>query len=159
VRDLEESEFFLGNVMKFRRVGQDGPVTRYAIGDGGYNRTIDLYHMPDTKQGTWTFAVGIPHHYALACANDAENKQYKDYVEGFGYTDVSEIKDRNYFHSTYTRTPAGVVQEVATSDIGFAIDEPADKLGHQLLLPPWFEDRRTEIVSALEPITVPEYIR
>jgi catechol 2,3-dioxygenase-like lactoylglutathione lyase family enzyme len=159
VRDLEESEFFLGNVMKFKRVGQEGPVTRYAIGDGGYNRIIDLYHMPDTKQGTWTFAVGIPHHYALAVTNDAENKAYKDYVEGFGYTDVSEIKDRNYFHSTYTRTPAGVVQEVATSDIGFAIDEPADMLGHQLLLPPWFEDRRHEIVSALEPITVPEYIR
>lgn len=159
VRDLEEQENFLGNVMKFTRVGEDGPVTRYAIGAGGYNRIIDLYHMPDTKQGSWTFAVGIPHHYALEVGNDDENQRYKDYVEGFGFTDVSEIKDRNYFHSTYTRTPAGVVQEVATSDIGFAIDEPADKLGHQLLLPPWFEDRRAEIVAALEPITVPEYIR
>lgn len=159
VRDMEESEFFLGNVMNFNRVGQEGPVTRYAIGDGGYNRFIDLYHMPDTQQGSWTFAVGVPHHYALACANDEENGNYKDYVEGFGYTDVSEIKDRNYFHSTYTRTPSGVIQEVATSDIGFAIDEPEDMLGHQLLLPPWFEDRRKEIVSALEPILVPEYIR
>jgi len=158
-RDLEEQENFLANVMGFTRVGEDGPVTRYAIGDGGYNRIIDLYHMPDTPQGSWTFAVGVPHHYALEVANDDENQQYKDFVEGFGFTDVSEIKDRNYFHSTYTRTPAGVVQEVATSDIGFAIDEPADKLGHQLLLPPWFEDRREEIVAALEPITVPEYIR
>lgn len=158
-RDLEEEENFLANVMGFTRVGTDGPVTRYHIGEGGYNRTIDLYHMPDTKQGSWTFAVGVPHHYALAVQNDEENQKYKDFVEGFGFTDVSEIKDRNYFHSTYTRTPAGVVQEVATSDIGFAIDEPEDKLGHELLLPPWFEDRREEIVAALEPIQVPEYLR
>ena len=26
----------------------------------------------------------------------------------------------------------------------------------ELLLPPWFEDRRAEIVAMLEPITVPE---
>jgi catechol 2,3-dioxygenase-like lactoylglutathione lyase family enzyme len=158
-RDLEEQEFFLGTVMNFTRVGQEGPVTRYRMGDGGYNRIIDLYHMPDTKQGSWGFAVGIPHHYALAVEDDEENGTIKAYVEGFGFTDVSEIKDRNYFHSTYTRTPAGVVQEVATSNIGFAIDEPADRLGEQLLLPPWFEERRAEIVAQLEPITVPDYLR
>lgn len=159
LRDMEEEEFFLGTVMNFTRVGQEGPVTRYAIGEGGYNRFIDLYHLPDTKQGSWGFAVGIPHHYALAVHDDEENGAIKAFVEGFGFTDVSEIKDRNYFHSTYTRTPAGVVQEVATSNIGFAIDEPADRLGEQLLLPPWFEDRRAEIVATLEPISVPDYLR
>lgn len=159
VRDLEEQEFFLSTVMNFKRIGQDGAVTRYAIGEGGYNRIIDLYHMPDTKQGSWGFVVGVPHHYALAVEDDEQNGAIKAFVEGFGFTDVSEIKDRNYFHSTYTRTPAGVVQEIATSNIGFAIDEPADHLGEQLLLPPWFEDRRAEIVAALEPITVPDYLR
>lgn len=159
VRDTEESDLYYGDYMGFTRMGQEGNFTRYGIDGGGYNRIIDLCHMPDTKQGSWTFAVGLHHHYALAVANDAENKGYKDYMEGFGFTDVSEIKDRNYFHSTYTRTPAGVVQEVATSDIGFAVDEPADLLGHQLLLPPWFESRRAEIVAGLEPIMVPEYIR
>ena len=43
-------------------------------------------------------------------------------------------------------------------NLGFAIDEPADMLGHQLLLPPFFEDRRAEIVAPLEPIVVPEYL-
>lgn len=159
VRDLEEQEAYYKNIMNFKRVGQEGSVVRYAIKDGGYNRLLDLHHMPDTKQGSWTFGMGIPHHYALACANDDENNAYKAYVEGFGYTDVSDLKDRNYFHSTYTRMPSGVLQEVATSDIGFAVDEPADKLGQTLLLPPWFEDRRAEIVAPLEKITVPEYIR
>jgi len=39
---------------------------------------------------------------------------------------------------------------------GFAKDEPIDDLGRELLLPPWFEHRREEIVAMLEPIVVPE---
>ena len=39
---------------------------------------------------------------------------------------------------------------------GFGKDEPIDQLGMELLLPPWFEERRAEIVAMLEPITVPE---
>ena len=39
---------------------------------------------------------------------------------------------------------------------GFGKDEPLDQLGMELLLPPWFEERRAEIVAMLEPITVPE---
>ena len=38
---------------------------------------------------------------------------------------------------------------------GFSKDEPIDELGRHLLLPPWFEHRRQEIVAMLEPITVP----
>src|SRR6266478_666083 len=39
---------------------------------------------------------------------------------------------------------------------GFARDEPFDQLGMALLLPPWFEDRRQEIIAMLEPIVVPD---
>ena len=31
-----------------------------------------------------------------------------------------------------------------------------EELGTKLHLPPWFEDRRKDILSQLEPITVPE---
>ena len=31
------------------------------------------------------------------------------------------------------------------------------QLGTSLLLPPWFEERRAEIVKMLEPIRLPEY--
>ena len=44
----------------------------------------------------------------------------------------------------------------ATAEGGFARDEPYDALGHQMLLPPWFEERRDEIMAMLEPITIPE---
>ena len=46
--------------------------------------------------------------------------------------------------------------EVATCDIGFAIDEPKEHLGEKLLLPPWFEPRREEIEAHLEKIKVPQ---
>ena len=65
-------------------------------------------------------------------------------------------QDRNYFHSIYVRSPGGILTECAASvPEGFGKDEPIDQLGTELLLPPWFEERRAEIVAMLEPITVP----
>jgi catechol 2,3-dioxygenase-like lactoylglutathione lyase family enzyme len=158
-REIEMMDGYLTGVLGFNKVGQDGDYHRYHIKDGGARRVIELHHTPDLPQGSWTFGVGIPHHIAFATANDQESEELKAYIEGVGYTDVSEIKDRNYFHSIYTRTPSGVLFEFATSDIGFAVDEDEDMLGHKLLLPPFFESRREEIVAPLEPITVPSYLQ
>ena len=44
----------------------------------------------------------------------------------------------------------------ATAPGAFARDEIPSELGTHLLLPPWFEERRAEIVAMLEPIRVPE---
>jgi len=157
-RDIIEMDAYLTKTLNFKKVGQDGDFHRYHIKDGGAMKTIELHHVPDMEQGSWTFGVGIPHHIAFATEKDEHNLELKAYIEGFGYTDVTELKDRNYFHSIYNRTPSGVLFEYATSDIGFAIDEPADLLGHQLLLPPMFESRRSEIVKPLEPIQLPKYL-
>jgi len=35
---------------------------------------------------------------------------------------------------------------------GFFIDEPQQDLGKDFQLPSWYEDRRQEIIGALEPI-------
>jgi len=83
----------------------------------------------------------------------------KLHLESLGYTDASEIKDRNYFHSVYVRSSGGILCEIATSDIGFAVDEPMDKLGHTLLLPPWLEHRRKEVLAELEPIRNPQVVK
>ncbi|MGO4839048.1 ring-cleaving dioxygenase, partial [Rhizobiaceae sp. 2RAB30] len=96
------------------------------------------------------------HHVAFAVPTEKEQMEVKLHLEGMGYTDVSEIKDRNYFHSIYCRSPGGILCEVATCDIGFAIDEPKEHLGEKLLLPPWFEPRRAEIEAQLETIKVPQ---
>jgi len=49
-----------------------------------------------------------------------------------------------------------VAGQIACQLAQFARDEPADRLGFELLLPPWFEEKRKEIEAMLEPITVPE---
>jgi len=157
VRDTEEQERFLTEGLGFEKTGTDGAYSRFAIDGGGAHKIVDLFHQPDVGQGSWVFAQGIVHHVALAIPTEKEQTQAKLHLEGLGYTDVSEIKDRNYFHSVYCRSPGGILVELATCDIGFAVDEPADHLGEKLLLPPWFEDRRQEIVAPLEPIRVPHY--
>jgi glyoxalase family protein len=156
VRDTEEQHRFLTEGLGLEKVGVDGPYHRYRINEGGAQKTVDLVHLPDTKQGSWQFAQGLVHHVAFAVPTEKEQTEVKAHLEGLGYTDVSEIKDRNYFHSIYCRSPGGVLCEIATCDIGFAIDEPKEHLGERLLLPPWFENRRAEIVAPLEKIRVPQ---
>jgi len=153
LRETAESERFM-EILGFRKVAEEGPYKRFEIGKGGSGTTVDFLHEPDVLAGSWTFGAGTVHHIAFATATDAEQKQIKDYLEGFGYTDVSEQKNRNYFHSIYFRMPGGVLFEVATCDIGFYVDETPDKLGQRIQFPPWFEDRRDEYLAQLEPITV-----
>jgi len=157
VRDTEEQEFFFTAGLGFTKAGTEGADTRFHINEGGAQKTVDLLHQPDVKQGSWHFSQGIVHHIAFAVPTEKEQTVVKAHLEGLGFTDVSEIKDRNYFHSVYCRSPGGILCEVATCDIGFAIDEPMDQLGHHMLLPPWFESRRAEIVAPLEKIKVPDF--
>ncbi|WP_156963853.1 ring-cleaving dioxygenase [Muricoccus aerilatus] len=155
VRDRVEQERFLVDAVGFRKTAEDERYQRFEIAEGGPGCTVIVRHDPDVPQGSWTFGEGTVHHVAFAVRNDAEQMEFREQVVGMGYTDCSESKDRNYFHSVYCRSPGGILCEFATSDIGFTVDEPAEELGRNLLLPPWFESRRAEIVAPLEPITVP----
>lgn len=156
VRDAAEQERFLTDCLGFRKTAEEGQYSRFETGDGGAQKTVNLLHEPDVPQGSWSYGVGTVHHVAFAAQNDEELTEIKARIEGMGYTDISEIKDRQYFHSIYMRSPGGILCEVASSDIGFAVDEPLDKLGRELLLPPWFEHRRQEVLDLLEPITNPQ---
>lgn len=155
VRDTQAQHDYLTVALGFEKTGQEDNYHQYEINGGGPGRTVILRHDPDTPQGSWTFGEGTVHHVAFAVENDEAGIELKLWLEGLGYTDASEQKDRNYFHSVYVRSPGGILTEFATSDIGFATDEPIEELGQNLMLPPWFEDRRAEIVAPLEPITPP----
>ena len=158
VRETGETERFFVDALGFKKTGQEGSYTRLEIGGGGAARTIVLHHEPEKPQGSWIFGEGTPHHVALNVPTDEHLMTQKGIYDELGYTDCSEVKDRNYFHSIYCRCPGGILVEcAATAEGGFARDEPADKLGTSLLLPPWFEEKRAEIVAMLEPIRVPEY--
>jgi glyoxalase family protein len=45
-----------------------------------------------------------------------------------------------------------VLFELATDGPGFATDEPLDKLGESLVLPPFLEGKRREIEAGLQPL-------
>lgn len=156
VRSVEEQEQFLIEALGFRKTGVDGPYHRFEIGDGGANKTLILVHEPDRQPGSWKFGAGTVHHLALWVADDEAMAAQKAIYEELGYTDASEIKDRFYFHSMYVRSPGGILVECCCNvPGGFEKDEPADKLGTKLHLPPWFENRREEILATLEPIVAP----
>jgi glyoxalase family protein len=158
VREIEEEERFLIEALGFRKVGQDGAYHRYEIEKGGPGKQVDLLHEPNRPSGSWIFGAGTVHHVAFNVPDDSALAEQKAFYEELGYTDVSEIKDRNYFHSIYVRSPGGVLLEcAATAEGAFAKDEAYSELGKHLLLPPWFEHRRAEILAMLEPITVPEW--
>lgn len=157
VREISETERFFIEALGFRKTGVDGPYHRFETGAGGANKTVTLLHEPDRSAGSWTFGAGTVHHMALWGADDEALARQKEIYEELGYTDASEIKDRYYFHSMYCRCPGGILVE-SCCDVpgGFEKDEPREKLGTKLHVPPWFENRRNEILSELEPIRVPE---
>jgi glyoxalase family protein len=157
VRETGETKRFFVDALGFRETGVDGNYHRLETGKGGAARTVTLLHEPDRAAGSWTFGEGTVHHVALNVPDDEALAEQKGIYDELGYTDCSEIKDRMYFHSIYCRCPGGILVEcAATAAGGFAKDEPFDQLGTKLLLPPWFESRRDEIVAMLEPIRVPE---
>src|SRR5437762_9499215 len=157
VREIAEQERFFIEALGFRKTGVDGACHRFEVGAGGAAKTIVLFHEPNRPAGSWGFGAGTGHHLALDIGTDEALAEQKNLYEELGYTDCSEIKDRNYFHSIYVRSPGGILTECAASvPEGFARDEPIDQLGMQLLLPLWFEHRRAESVAMLEPIVVPE---
>jgi glyoxalase family protein len=157
VREVPETERFFVEALGFRKTGVDGAYHRFETGSGGANKTVTLIHEPDLPAGSWTFGAGTFHHIALWGADDAALAQQKEIYEELGYTDASEIKDRFYFHSMYCRCPGGIlVESCCNVPGGFEKDEPRDKLGTMLHLPPWFDDRKAEIMAQLEPIQVPE---
>lgn len=156
VRDISEQERFLTEALGFRKTGVDDAYHRFEISTGGANKTLTLLLEPDRAPGSWTFGAGTVHHLALWVADDDALAAQKAIYEELGYTDASEIKDRFYFHSMYVRSPGGILVECCCNvPGGFEKDEPADKLGTKLHLPPWFENRREEILATLEPINAP----
>jgi glyoxalase family protein len=157
VREISETERFFVDTLGFRKTGVDGSYHRFETGTGGANKTVTLLHEPDRPAGSWIFGAGTHHHIALWAADDDALARQKAIYEEQGYTDASEIKDRFYFHSMYCRCPGGIlVESCCNVPGGFEKDEPREKLGTTLHLPPWWADRKNEIMKALEPICVPE---
>jgi glyoxalase family protein len=114
-----------------------------------------LYHYDPAPDHEPLEGAGTVHHIAWACSDETQTTWRERVIEEGGRP--TEIIDRLYFKSIYFREPSGVLFEIATFSPGFAVDEPADRLGESLALPPQHEHLREQLERSLKPVTNPHY--
>ncbi len=128
----------------------DGRI-RVAVQGDAPGRAIDVVH--DANTAAAVNGLGTVHHVAMAIPSEDEQLRLRAELIRFG-SKVTEGRDRCYFKSIYFREPGGVLFEVATVAPGFTADEELQALGRELKLPPWEEQYRLDIETALAPIRV-----
>lgn len=129
---------------------EEGVVFRVPNRDGILQR-VEVIVDRESPQGTWTLSGGTIHHLALNTGDEENQLKLRAHIEGLGFTDISEQKDRNYFKSCYVRSPGGALFELAwTTPQGWARDEAPGEIGKTLVFPPWFKNREDELRAGLE---------
>jgi len=152
VEGYERTADLLTNTLGFRLLDTRGNHFRYATSSGGNGALVDVLCVPAGRTGR--VAVGTIHHVAWRTPTDEQQRRWRTTLSANKYN-VTPVIDRKYFHSIYFREPGGVLFEIATDPPGFAIDEPANELGSHLLLPPWLESSRSELVKLLPRVKLP----
>lgn len=153
VASFETSFEFMDLAWNGKRTAEDGNSVRFEVGSGGTGKIVDFRSDPSLGQGTWTFGEGTVHHCAFQVESLDVQTDVKGYIEGLGFTDVSDRKDRGYFESVYVRTPGGALFEATVSKPeGFLIDESYENMGKSFQVPPVFADKAQWIKEYLEPL-------
>jgi glyoxalase family protein len=112
------------------------------------------YDAPPSDAPTGVQGAGVVHHVAWG-TTVAEHPRWQELLTGAAVP-TSGIIDRHYFHSIYFREPAGVLFEIADDGPGFTVDGlSVEALGSKIILPPFLEPRREEIVARLTPLPAP----
>ncbi|WP_236025078.1 ring-cleaving dioxygenase [Arenibaculum pallidiluteum] len=155
VPDAGPTDLVLTGVLGMRRVreyptpGNAGSVTHvYEMGAGGPAAELHVAvepGLPIAQPG-----AGGVHHVAFRIP-DADYLAWAQRLNQLGIPSSGPV-DRFYFRSLYFREPNGILFEIATDGPGFATDEPLDRLGEALSLPPFLEGRRREIEAGLKPL-------
>jgi glyoxalase family protein len=157
----ERTASVLADELGFIPTLQDGSRFRYEIptreshrrgeDDGGAN-IVDVLCLPYTQQAV--IGIGSVHHVAYRTPSDEQQKVLRHNIIKAGLN-ATPVIDRFYFHSVYFREPGGILFEIATNPPGFTVDERAEDLGTHLVLPPWLESMRKELLEVLPPVQLP----
>jgi glyoxalase family protein len=154
VPELRPTEAVLTTLMNMRKV-RDYPhpenakhtVHVYEMGEGGTPAAeLHVAVQPDlapARQG-----AGGVHHVAFRVPTYEEYDAWAERLNAMRIPNSGKV-DRFWFRSLYFREPNGILFELATDGPGFAVDEPLDKLGESLVLPPFLEGRRAQIEAGL----------
>ena len=120
----------------------------YEMGPGGAGAEVHIAVQPDlpvARQG-----AGGVHHLALR-VNDSEYDAWADRLNTLGIPNSGKV-DRYWFRSLYFREPNGILFELASDGPGFAVDEDPATLGEKVVLAPFLEPKRDEILANLKPL-------
>jgi glyoxalase family protein len=153
VHELSLTAFVLTEVMNMRRArdyaAHGAQIHVFAMGEGGPAAELHVLEqkdVPPARQG-----AGGVHHVAFRTPDETHYHAWTRRLNELRIPNSGEI-DRFYFRSLYFREPNGILFEIATDGPGFATDEPLEKLGESLALPPFLEPRRAQIEAGLKPI-------
>jgi glyoxalase family protein len=155
VPDLLPTQAVITSLMYMRKVREyphpqsnKDRVYVYEMGEGGPAAELHVAVQPDllaARQG-----AGGVHHVAFRIP-DRDYDAWTQRLEMVRIPNSGPV-DRFYFRSLYFREPNGILFEIATDGPGFATDEPLDKLGEKLSLPPSLEPQRKAIEAGLKPL-------
>src|SRR5437868_7722282 len=143
------SNDFLTETLGFSRPGPDSYESR-----GDSRGSFYVYEAAPEARGIG--GAGTVHHVAWASTMEDHITWRDRVIEGGGAP--TPVIDRFYFRSIYFREPSGVLFEIATIGPGFATDEPKERLGERLSLPPAFEYLREQVEANLTPLPNPRDI-
>lgn len=146
LKDIQPTAAVLTNILGYQLLEQSGNRYRFITDAVETAAIVDLVQLPNEARGIG--GAGTNHHVAFRVKNEDVLMHFRQRVKASGLQ-ITEKIDRNYFYSLYFREPGGVLFEIATDNPGFGIDEPWDQLGTNLLLPPQYEPRRTQIEAVL----------
>jgi len=146
LEDAAPSLALLSNVMGFRPVGTESTRQRYAVGVSPHTVFVDVIVRPGL--GWARQSAGSVHHIAWRVPDDSAQIEWRDRLRATD-VNVTDVVDRQYFHSIYFREPGGILYEIATDPPGMNIDEDWGSLGQKLQLPPRYEPDRTKIQATL----------
>ncbi len=98
--DLDCMDEFIIGGMGLKQEAKSSEGLMFSVPDNlGPHSVVEVVEDRTSKQGTWMLAGGTIHHMALNTGTEENQIALKARLEGLGFTDVSEQKDRNYFKS------------------------------------------------------------
>lgn len=155
VPSLAPTDRVLQKVMNMRSVRQyahpenaQHVVHVYEMNHGGAHAELHIAVQPDLPM--MQLGAGGVHHVAFRTP-DADYDAWADRLNTMGVPNSGKV-DRYWFRSLYFREPNGILFEIASDGPGFAVDEPEATLGEKVVLPPFLEPHRAEIVGGLKSI-------
>jgi glyoxalase family protein len=153
---LEHTDIILEHVMNMRQVRSyphpeypQHKVFVYEMGDGGPSAELHVAELPTLRPASP--GAGGVHHVAFRTPTFEEYDAWAAHLQALRIPNSGKV-DRYWFRSLYFREPNGILFEIASDGPGFAVDEDPETLGEKIVLAPFLEPQREQIVANLKPI-------